>query len=359
MSVSADARAAGTAAEALRLGVLVPCRNEAEVLPAKLANLGLAAWPAHDQPHRLVVIDNGSSDGTAEAARALLAEHFGARSEVATQVVSAPGGGKPAALRAGLEAIADCDLVVVTDADVRLEALALTEIARAFVATPDLGLACGAQVFVEELAEDGRLRSSAGGELRPAAGFYDRLTAWVRRCESRSGRLFSVHGQLMAWRRSLDLEPRAGLAADDIALRQDARRRGARVELIPGARFFEVKLERSLRPDDQAVRRAAAYFQVMRALQPVPGAADRLQFLVYRYGPEWTPWLAPLVLLAALVGVGLWLGPIALAAFAAAVAIAALTPVGRRLIELLWIMERARRLERRQGLADGWEMARS
>lgn len=359
MSAIADARRARTAAEPLRLGVLVPCRNEAEVLPAKLANLGLAVWPAHPRSHRLVVVDNGSTDGTAEVAASLLDRHFGARPEIATQVVSAPGGGKPAALRAGLEAISECDLVVVTDADVRLESTALTELVRAFEARPDLGLACGAQVFVEELAEDGRLRSSAGGELRPAAGFYDRLTAWVRRLESRSGRLFSVHGQLMAWRRSLELEPRAGLAADDIALRQDARRRGARVELVPAARFFEVKLERSLRPDEQAVRRAAAYFQVMRALHPVPGAADRLQFLAYRYGPEWTPWLALLALFAAFVGVGLWLGPIAVAALAAVTLVTALTPVGLRLIELLWIMERARRLERRQGLADGWEMARS
>ena len=122
----------------LRLGVLVPCRNEAAVLPAKLANLGMAEWPEHPRAHRLVVIDNGSSDGTAEVAAALLAEHFGARPAVETQVVSAPGGGKPAALRAGLEAIADCDLVVVTDADVRLEATALTELARAFAAFPDL-----------------------------------------------------------------------------------------------------------------------------------------------------------------------------------------------------------------------------
>lgn len=359
MSSAAGAQASRAAAGALRLGVLVPCRNEAKVLPAKLANLSHADWPAHARAHRLVVIDNDSTDGTADVAAALLEEHFGPRPGVEAEVVSAPGGGKPAALRAGLGSVADCDVVVVTDADVRLDPAALVELARAFGAFPDLGLACGAQVFVEDLAGDGRLRSADGGELREAAGWYDRLTAWVRRFESRSGRLFSVHGQLMAWRTELGLEPRPGLAADDIALRQDARRLGARVELIPQARFFEVKLERSLRPDDQAVRRAAAYFQVMRALQPVRGTADRLQFLAYRYGPEWTPWLVPLVLIVAFAGLGLWFGPVAVSALAAVVLVAALTPVGLRLIELLWIMERARRLERRQGLADGWEMARS
>jgi glycosyltransferase involved in cell wall biosynthesis len=348
----------GTSA-ALRLGVLVPCRNEAEVLPAKLANLALAEWPAAAGPHRLVVIDNGSTDATAEVAAELVSEHFAERASVEARVVAAPGGGKPAALRAGLAAVADCDLVVVTDADVRLDPAALTELAQAFGAFPDLGLACGAQVFVESLSDDGRLCAAGGGAPREAAGWYDRVTAWVRRFESRSGRLFSVHGQLMAWRTELQLEPRAGLAADDIALRQEARRKGSRVELIPAARFFEVKLPRDLQPGAQAVRRAAAYFQVMRAIEPAPGLADRLQYLAYRYLPEWTPWLVPLVLLAVLVVAGATLGATAVGVLAASMVVGALTPVGRRLFELLWIMERARRLERRQGLADGWEMARS
>lgn len=347
------------AASSPRLGVLVPCRNEAEVLPAKLANLALADWPATEGAHRLVVIDNGSTDDTAEIAARLLDEHFSDRPEVECQVVSAPGGGKPAALRAGLAAIEGCPLAVVTDADVRLDPAALAAIAAAFGTRPELGLACGAQEFVGSLAGDGRLRAVDGGELAPAAGFYDRWTAWVRRWESRSGRLFSVHGQLMAWRTDLDLEPQPGLAADDIALRQEARRKGARVELVHGARFFEVKLPRTLQPGDQAVRRAAAYFQVMRALRPVPGFADRLQFLVYRYVPEWTPWLLPGALLLGLALLGYCFGVAALAFGAAAVAAVALTPIGLRLVELLWIMERARRLERRQGLADGWEMARS
>lgn len=341
-----------------RLGVLVPCRNEERVLSAKLANLAACRWP-EGRDHRLVVIDNGSTDGTRELAERLLAEHFAERADVRAEVLDAPGGGKPAALLAGLSAIGSCELAVVTDADVRLDPEALLALDRAFAENPQLGLACGAQYFAESLAADGTLRASDGGDPEDALGLYDRVTAWVRRLESRSGRLFSVHGQLMAWRVSLGLQPRLGLAADDIALRQDARRRGARVELVPSAGFFEVKLPRSSELGDQAVRRAAAYFQVMRAIEPVPGSLDRLQYFGYRYLPEWAPVAVPLLALSAVLLVGWGVGWVAGLLVLAILTVGALSSPGRRLLELLSIMGRARRLERRQGLADGWEMARS
>src|SRR5690242_6611931 len=79
--------------------VVLPCRNEAPALPVLLARL-----PAGYRP---IVVDNGSTDGSAELARTLGAE-----------VVSVPEPGYGAAVHAGiLAADPDDGVVSIMDAD--------------------------------------------------------------------------------------------------------------------------------------------------------------------------------------------------------------------------------------------------
>jgi glycosyltransferase involved in cell wall biosynthesis len=79
--------------------VVLPCRNEAPALPVLLARM-----PAGYRP---IVIDNGSTDGSAEVARTLGAE-----------VVSVPEPGYGAAVHAGiLAADPDDGVVCIMDAD--------------------------------------------------------------------------------------------------------------------------------------------------------------------------------------------------------------------------------------------------
>jgi glycosyltransferase involved in cell wall biosynthesis len=77
--------------------LVLPCRNEAGALPALLAEVP-AGFP-------VIVVDNGSTDGTAEVARSL-----GAR------VVSEPRAGYGAAVHAGVEA-ATSEYLAVMDGD--------------------------------------------------------------------------------------------------------------------------------------------------------------------------------------------------------------------------------------------------
>jgi glycosyltransferase involved in cell wall biosynthesis len=79
------------------IDVVLPCRNEAPALPGLLSRIPLG--------YRAIVVDNGSTDGSAEVARA-------AGAEVIT--VERPGYG--AAVHAGIEAAADGP-VCVMDAD--------------------------------------------------------------------------------------------------------------------------------------------------------------------------------------------------------------------------------------------------
>ncbi len=327
------------------------------MIARKLANLALAGWPAAAEPHVVVVIDDGSSDGTADRARAA---EWG-RTDVELRVVAnRRAAGKAGAIAQGLEELGDgVELVVLTDADVIARPDALLELAGAFEREPALAMACGAQEFVRDLADDGSCAAAAGGEPVPAAGLYDRLTARVRALESRSGRLFSVHGQLLAWRASLGLAPPPGIAADDLALMLQARAKGP-VRLVPGARFLERKTPPGAEREAQALRRARAYFQVVwNERFRGGGALDRLQWLFYRRIPGLAPWLGAAGL-AALVFLGWAAGGWRLAvAIGMLSGMAFLTPVGRRLIRLLEVIARARRDEGREPMNDRWEMKRT
>jgi glycosyltransferase involved in cell wall biosynthesis len=95
-----------------RLWVVVPCLNEAEVLALLHARL-LQALSTIDAQTRILYVDDGSSDGTAQALLALA----DADSRVGVILLSR-NFGKEAALTAGLDH-AEADAVVVIDADLQ------------------------------------------------------------------------------------------------------------------------------------------------------------------------------------------------------------------------------------------------
>jgi dolichol-phosphate mannosyltransferase len=98
------------------LWVLLPAYEEARNLPPLLEGLRstLAAWPGGAPSCRVVVVDDGSTDGTAEAARSV----SGLDLEV---LVHETNRGLGAAMRTGIEHVlahaADDDLLVALDAD--------------------------------------------------------------------------------------------------------------------------------------------------------------------------------------------------------------------------------------------------
>ena len=97
----------------MKLSVVVPCFNDGAYLPATIDAL-VSALDGGGFDAELVVVDDGSDDGTAEIARRSIAERVDSR------VLVQPNRGRFEARRAGLAA-AEGELVLLLDARVRLE----------------------------------------------------------------------------------------------------------------------------------------------------------------------------------------------------------------------------------------------
>lgn len=110
------------------VSVVVPAYNERDTIVATVTSL-----VASDHPVEVIVVDDGSTDGTADAVDAL-----GLRG---VRVIRKPNGGKPSALNAGISA-ARCEIVVMMDGDTIFEPSTVRNLVEPFV-DPQVGAVAG------------------------------------------------------------------------------------------------------------------------------------------------------------------------------------------------------------------------
>ena len=192
-----------------RLTVVVAARNEAGRIAARVRNL----LESHYPPSRLQVIvaDDGSDDGTAEAAEAL--------DDPRVQVVRLPVAlGKAAALSAAMARVAT-PITVFADARQRFTAESLAELAAGF-ADPDVGAVTG------EL-----LTATADADGDPVAGngAYWKLERALRESEARLGWAHGASGAIYAIRTALFRPLPPGLVLDDVFTPLQVVRQGFRI----------------------------------------------------------------------------------------------------------------------------------
>src|SRR5262249_60325859 len=99
------------------VGVGVPAYNERAGIVAAVRSLAISNYPVFE----VVVVDDGSTDGTAELAASLAFPNV--------RVLRRPNGGKPAASNTGVTAAVH-DVLVLVDGDTIFEAGALREVGR-------------------------------------------------------------------------------------------------------------------------------------------------------------------------------------------------------------------------------------
>lgn len=245
------------------VSVVVSAHNEAAVIGPKLASLAAGSYPLDHL--QVIVSDDGSDDGTADAARAA--------APWAEIVRVSERTGKMGAMQRAMARVRH-DVVVFTDAENVLGPESLGELLAPF-SDPRVGAVNGAFVPV-----GGAEAVSTGERL------YWRYEDAIKRAESNVGSLTSILGALLAIRTELVPVLPPQLINDDFFLGMHVARQGRRVAYAPGAVTWEAGAA-SLTGD--AVRRArmtAGRWQTVlhwREILPVRSPLVMWQVLSHKY----------------------------------------------------------------------------
>jgi len=221
--------------------VLLPVRNGDHWLRGKLNSLLSLDYPSNLVD--ILVISDGSTDQTDA-----ITEEFASTGRV--ELVRIPGGGKAAALNAGLER-ARGEILFFTDVRQEIAPESLRNLVDCF-ADPAVGAASG-----ELVIHDGTTHEEV------SVGFYWKYEKWLRKRESRIHSVMGTTGCIYAMRRELAVPLPAGTLVDDMYLPLAAFFRGYRVIFEESA--IAVDYPTSL--DDEfrrKVRTQAGVYQILR-----------------------------------------------------------------------------------------------
>src|SRR6266568_1989305 len=257
---------------------VIPARDEAAILPGTLPSLLAQQYPGE---FSVVLVDDGSSDGTAAVATKIAAELAAAgQCPHRLRVIHGsppPGGwaGKVWAMAQGVAAAGECDYLLFTDADIAFGETALSALVRAAV-TDDRAL-------VSQMA---LLRADTGWErwIVPAFVYFFAQLYPFRRVGRAHARTAAAAGGCMLVRRGV-LESAGGL------------------ELIRDARIDDIALARLLKRPPVSARCWLGFTREVRSRRPYPRLADlwgmvaRSAYTQLRY----SPW----VLVAVIAGLAL------------------------------------------------------
>jgi cellulose synthase/poly-beta-1,6-N-acetylglucosamine synthase-like glycosyltransferase len=225
-----------------RVSILIATWREAKTISKKLESLAAQSYPP-DLLEVLLVCD-GSDDGTPAAARAAGAQYLDGR----LRVIELPQRrGKPGALNAAAAA-ATGEVFVLTDARQPLSPNAV-------------------QVLVEDLGDP--TVGAVGGALElggsAPAGAYWKYEALIRTLEGRAGSTVGVSGALYAIHRALFTQLPDETILDDVLVPMRVRLAGKRVAFEPEAKAYDIAAE-SRREFARKVRTLSGNFQLLLLL---------------------------------------------------------------------------------------------
>ncbi len=201
------------------VSVLIPCFNEEKVIASSVARILESSWTKLE----VIVLDDGSTDGTAAAVQAAFSD------DPRVALMSFPNGGKAEALNKGL-AIAKGEVIVALDADTLFPPPTIGRLVRWF-ADPKVGAVAGNALVGNRLNLITRWQALE----------YVTAQNLERRALAALGAVTVVPGAVGAWRRAA-LEALGGYPGDTLAEDQDltiaVQRAGWNVEFDPAARAY-------------------------------------------------------------------------------------------------------------------------
>jgi cellulose synthase/poly-beta-1,6-N-acetylglucosamine synthase-like glycosyltransferase len=286
------------------VSVLLPVRNGEAWLGQKLESILALDYPR--ELLQIIVISDGSTDGTEAAARAFASQ--------GVELISIPQSGKATALNEGMRR-ARGEILFFTDVRQKLDPAALGNLVACF-ADPRVGVASGELIILR------------GGTLEEAnVGLYWRYEKWIRKCQSRLDSVVGATGCIYAMRASLAGPLAADTILDDVNLPLRAFFQGYRVILDGTARAYDhpTSLGSEFR---RKVRTLAGVYQTIGQYPALLGPRNRvwIHFISHKLGRLLLPW-ALLMALAASFGLPAYWRKAALCAQAAVLALALLDVV--------------------------------
>lgn len=226
------------------VAVVLCGHNEADRLPERLRNLAATDYPA--ERLRLVVVDDGSNDGTEQAVHEAAAE----LAVPVTLLRQPERRGKPAGLNLARGQVTET-VVVLTDVRQRFDAATIPHLVQA-LADPAVGAVSG---HLE-------IAASAAG-VGGGVGRYWLIERQLRADEARLDSCIGCTGAVYALRRSLWPEIPEDTLIDDVEIPLRIAATGARIDFEPAARAFDPQ---ALDPAREAVRKQrtlAGNFQLL------------------------------------------------------------------------------------------------
>ena len=279
--------------------MIIAARNEVADIGAKIASV-----LAQDMgPHGLsvLVVSDGSDDGTAEAALRA------GRGDPRLTVIEMPQhGGKAAALNAGLTRVAAEEIVLFSDANARLRPGALRALLAPF-GDPQVGGTIGQLDIPDQ-----------GGLMDRAERLFWRYDNAMKQAEDRIGGTVSAQGTLYAVRRPLVGHVPPDMA-DDLFISLGVVARGRRLAFAPRAVAEETitgktkgEFGRRVRSTERGWRGLMHYARLMN---PVVTGAYAPQLFFHKFLRRIVAFLLPVLLVAnlALLGAG-WFYAVSLVA---------------------------------------------
>ena len=196
------------------ISIVLPVYNEVAVIAATLERLLAVDYPADRR--QIVVVSDASTDGTDDVVAT-----FASRGVELLRLPQRQG--KTAAENAA-RALLTGEIIVNTDASVRIDAGAIKALARAFD-DPSVGVASARDVSVANLA--------AG--VNAGEGTYVGYEMWIRDLETQVDGIVGASGCLYAIRAALHMRPIREDLSRDFAAALTARTQGFRAVSVPQA----------------------------------------------------------------------------------------------------------------------------